>query len=43
MGTPTIPGLAGSETEKNLMTALGGESRVYLKYYRYAEKAEGIP
>ena len=40
MGTPTIPGLAGSETEKNLQTALGGESRVYLKYYRYAEKAE---
>ncbi len=40
MGTPTIPNLAGTETEKNLNTALGGESRVYLKYYRYAEKAE---
>ncbi len=40
MGTPTIPGLAGTETEKNLNYALGGESRVYLKYYRYAEKAE---
>lgn len=40
MAAPTIPGLSGTETEKNLNTALGGESRVYLKYYRYAEKAE---
>lgn len=40
MGTPIIPALVGSETEKNLNTALGGESRVLLKYYRYAEKAE---
>ena len=40
MGIPTIPGLAGTQTEKNLNAALGGESRVYLKYYRYAEKAQ---
>jgi len=40
MGTPIIPGLAGSQTEKNLNEALTGESRVYLKYNRYAQKAE---
>lgn len=40
MGTPIISGLAGTQTEKNLLEALGGESRVYLKYNRYAEKAE---
>jgi len=40
MGTPIIPKIAGTETEKNLLAALSGESRVYLKYYRYAEVAE---
>lgn len=40
MGTPIIPELSGTKTEKNLLQALGGESRVYLKYNRYAEKAE---
>ena len=40
MGTPIIPEIAGTQTEKNLNTAFGGESRVYLKYNRYAEKAE---
>ena len=40
MGTPILPELKGTKTEKNLNEALGGESRVYLKYYRYAEKAE---
>lgn len=40
MGTPTVQGLAGSKTEANLLSALAAESRVYLKYARYAEKAE---
>ena len=35
----TIPGLQGTETEKNLHLALGGESQAYLKYIVYAEKA----
>jgi len=40
MGSSIIPELKGTQTEKNLNEALGGESRVFLKYYRYAEKAE---
>ena len=40
MGTPIIPEIVGTQTEKNLLSALGGESRVCVKYYRYAEKAE---
>ena len=40
MGTPIIPEIQGTKTEQNLLSALSGESRVYLKYNRYAEKAE---
>lgn len=35
----TTEQLAGTETEKNLHTALGGESQAFLKYLWYSEKA----
>ncbi len=40
MGTFPIPGIAGTETEKNLHTALGGEAQATLKYTWYAKLAE---
>ena len=40
MGTPIIPGLAGTQTEKNLNEAINGESRAHLKYQLYAKRAE---
>lgn len=40
MSEKTFPKLNGTETEKNLNFALGGESRAYLKYLLYAEKAK---
>jgi rubrerythrin len=40
MGTPIIPGLAGTQTEKNLNEAISGESRAHLKYQLYAKRAE---
>ena len=40
MGTPIIPGLAGTQTEKNLNEAISGESRAHLKYQLYAQRAE---
>ena len=40
MGTLPIPGIAGTQTEKNLYTALGGESQATLKYQWYSKMAE---
>ena len=40
MGTPIIPRLAGTQTEKNLNEAISGESRAHLKYQLYAKRAE---
>ena len=35
----TIQKLAGTQTEQNLHTALGGEAQAYLKYLWYSQKA----
>ncbi len=40
MGNLPIPAIAGTETEKNLYTALSGESQAALKYKRYASDAK---
>ncbi len=38
--TETVKKLAGTETERNLHTALGGEAQAHLKYLWYSQKAE---
>lgn len=35
-----LPNIKGSETEKNLNYALGGESRAYIKYLWYSDRAK---
>ena len=40
MSTFPFPDIRGTQTEKNLYTALGGESQATLKYRWYAEHAE---
>ncbi len=40
MSTFPYPEIAGTQTEKNLYTALGGEAQATLKYRWYAEHAE---
>ena len=40
MGTLPIPAITGTETEKNLQTALEGEAQAALKYRWYASLAE---